>query len=160
MNENIFYEAHIISYKDTILPLNDIKDYFEFINNPIYVEFINDSIKSLKRRKIETLDVKKFLKDVGLIYNDRLNDMFIPTHKMIFSSIITSIEKIYGDILLSKNPTYSDIIEMQYTIKVMKDYFNDKGLVNFTNAQSKGSETIRNNFKEKLPEFKQILKEI
>ena len=156
----MYYTPNIIGYKETILPLSNMVDYMNFITHPIYVEFVNDAIKSLKRRKIEKLDVKKFLNDVGLVYNDRCDDSFVPTHKYIFGSLLTSIEKIYGNILLSKNPTYLEILEMKKTIRSIKEYFDDKGITNFTQDQVNYSNHRKEEFANALPCFIKILKEI
>lgn len=160
--KDLFDDPNFIEFDGKFYKCSNLQELLTFIKfNEAFIEIVKKSIKKLKRTKnFIKLTPEKFLKDIGVTHPHSVNDCFISVDKLLFQSILTGLEKICGDVLLKKSPTYSDIIEMQYTFKIMKDFYVDRDLPNFTLEQKSQSDILAKNFNEQITDFTKMIKEI
>ena len=157
--KDLFNDPHFIEFEGKFYKCSNLQELLTFIKfEDAFIEIVQKSIKKLKRAKnFSKLMPEKFLKEIGVSYPHSVRGCFISVDRLLFQSILTGIEKICGDILLKKSPTYSDIIEMQYTFKIMKDFYVDRGLPNFTAEQKRQSDNLKENFNKRISDFAERL---
>jgi len=126
---------------------------FEYLSYKIF-KFLS------KKRKLETVNVNDIFKNTD---NDEINylnldDSFIPVNKLLLDSAFNILERKVGQKLMNEFLSYDDVLNFQAHIKNCRDYFNDKGLPNFTHGQAKGSKIKYEKFMESQDSLKKYTK--
>lgn len=150
-----------ISYKDEIIQCDDLERLLLFLKeSDLFKRIMIDTIKKLKKQT-RYINLKSIL----------LKELEFPTHlsefnlikpeDIAFTRLMGFIENAYGEILIKKEDIkYSDILNMQNTIKVIGRYITEKNLVNFTPQQYNEAKRLEKEFKKELPTFKKYIDEI
>ncbi len=150
-----------ISYKNEIIQCENLETLLTFLKeSDLFKEIMINTIKKVKKNK-KYSDLKNILlKDIEFpTYLEEFS--FIKPEDFAFSRFINFMETSYGEILIKKeNVTYSDIVSMQNTFKVVDNYITYKNMPNFTIQQHKESERLKQYFLKELPSFKSFIEQL
>lgn len=160
---NVFDTVVILD--DDYIVMNDMKDYYTFILSEDFRILRSRAIDILKKvRKFENLDLTKLFLKTGLCGTEKvkISGTLLTFEKMLFSNIISSIEKEVGTLLLKQQQfkDFSEIYKFQSVFKAITEFFYDRYLVNFTIQQHEHSVQIKKDFEENEKQFKQYLKKL
>lgn len=130
-------------------------------NDRVFHSFVIRSIDALKRkRKLGNINVDQFIEDIGVNVPGTLLDSFISPSKILFDALITEIEKMYGEKFIKNSPTYQGVLDMQRVFRIIRDYYFNKGLPDFSSEQHQSSQRKLENFNDEVKKFKEYLKEL
>jgi len=146
---------------DKYIEINNTVDLLEFTNAKEFEYLTYKIFKFLsKKRKLEKMEVSKIFKGIGHdeINHLRLDDTFVPVNRLLLDSAFSVLEKKVGQKLMGGFLKYNDILSFQLCIKYARDYFSDKGLLNFTGAQENCSNIKYDNFMKAQNNLKEYIK--
>ena len=113
-----------------------------------------DTIKKVQKNN-QYINLKNILLK-NLKFPTNLSEFnLIKPEDIAFTRLMGFIENSYGEKLIKKEDIkYSDILNMQYTIKVIERYITEKNMINFTPQQYNEAKRLEEEFNKELPIFK------
>jgi len=160
--ENIMYNNYnCIIVDDNYIKIDNLKDLLVFTKTKEF-EYIVYKIFNFmsKKRKLEKVDVSSIFENIGNdeINHIKLNDSFLPINRLLLDSAFRIFEKKIGQKLMRDFLSYDDILNFQLCISYSREYFDDKGLPNFTYEQKSGSDMKYENFMNAQSNLKKYIK--
>ena len=150
-----------ISYKNEIIQCDNLEKLLLFLKeSDLFKRIMIDTIKKVQKNN-QYINLKNILLK-NLEFPTNLSEFnLIKPEDIAFNRLMGFIENSYGEILIKKEDIkYSDILNMQYTIKVIGRYITEKNMINFTSSQYNEAKRLEKKFKKELPIFKKYINEI
>ena len=150
-----------ISYKNEIIQCDNLEKLLLFLReSDLFKRIMIDAIKKVQKNN-QYINLKNILLK-NLEFPTNLSEFnLIKPEDIAFTRLMGFIENSYGEILIKKEDIkYSDILNMQYTIKVIGRYITEKNMINFTSQQYNEAKRLEEEFNKELPIFKNFIEDI
>ncbi len=161
MNISTNEYRNYISYKNEIIQCDNLEKLLLFLKeSDLFKKIMIDTIKKVQKNN-QYINLKNILLK-NLKFPTNLSEFnLIKPEDIAFTRLMGFIENSYGEKLIKReNIKYSDILNMQYTIKVIERYITEKNMINFTPQQYNEAKRLEEEFNKELPIFKNFIEDI
>ena len=161
MNISTNEYRNYISYKNEIIQCDNLEKLLLFLKeSDLFKKIVIDTIKKVQKNN-QYINLKNILLK-NLKFPTNLSEFnLIKPEDIAFTRLMEFIENSYGEKLIKKEDIkYSDILNMQYTLKVIERYITEKNMINFTPQQYNEAKRLEEEFNKELPIFKNFIKDI
>lgn len=161
MNISTNEYRNYISYKNEIIQCDNLEKLLLFLKeSDLFKRIMIDTIKKVQKNN-QYINLKNILLK-NLKFPTNLSEFnLIKPEDIAFTRLMGFIENSYGEKLIKReNIKYSDILNMQYTIKVIGRYITEKNMINFTPQQYNEAKRLEEEFNKELPIFKNFIEDI
>lgn len=161
MNISTNEYRNYISYKNEIIQCDNLEKLLLFLKeSDLFKKIMIDTIKKVQKNN-QYINLKNILLK-NLKFPTNLSEFnLIKPEDIAFTRLMGFIENSYGEKLIKReNIKYSDILNMQYTIKVIERYITEKNMINFTSQQYNEAKRLEEEFNKELPIFKNFIEDI
>ena len=161
MNISTNEYRNYISYKNEIIQCDNLEKLLLFLKeSDLFKKIMIDTIKKVQKNN-QYINLKNILLK-NLKFPTNLSEFnLIKPEDIAFTRLMEFIENSYGEKLIKKEDIkYSDILNMQYTIKVIERYITEKNMINFTPQQYNEAKRLEEEFNKEWPIFKNFIEDI
>ena len=161
MNISTNEYRNYISYKNEIIQCDNLEKLLLFLKeSDLFKKIMIDTIKKVQKNN-QYINLKNILLK-NLKFPTNLSEFnLIKPEDIAFTRLMGFIENSYAEKLIkNEDIKYSDILNMQYTIKVIERYITEKNMINFTPQQYNEAKRLEEEFNKELPIFKNFIEDI
>jgi len=150
---NLNYVGNYIINKGKYLDVQDIVSYYKLKMSEDYREVLDKCLNALQEVKdLKNINILEFITSLDMNIENIEIDYFIgPFYKTFFDDALKELELQVGEVQFKKEiNSYKEALDFSREFKNIRDFYWDKGLVNFTQEQHNQSKSLNEYFNNEL----------